>query len=92
MDAYRRIPSLDGKPVHIVITLLLLDGTLDSRLAAVFNGNREGNRNSGDDAVDHGFARLTLHSYRKNKNEDNSEKTFLINKDHSPLLKVTLTL
>ena len=48
-----------------MIALLLLDGTLDSRLAAIILGNREGDGNSSNNAVNQSLARLARHSYDK---------------------------
>ena len=48
-----------------MIALLLLDGTLDSRLAAIILGNGERDGNSSNNTVNQSLARLALHSYDK---------------------------
>lgn len=62
ISTYGRVLRLHRKRVQIVILLLLLDGTLDTRLAAIFYGDGEGDGNSSNDAVNHGCARLALNS------------------------------
>lgn len=64
-QTYSRIFLLHRKSVCIVVGLLRVDGTLDTRLAAIRIRDWEGNRNSSNNAVDQRLTLLTLHSYVK---------------------------
>lgn len=57
---YCRILRFHRQGILIVIRLLWLDGTLDSRFTAIFVGNGEGDRNPSDHTMNHGCACLTL--------------------------------
>lgn len=63
-ETYRWIFRLHGKIVEVVVWLLLLDWTLNSRLAAIFDGNGERDGNAGDDTMNHGLTRLARHSWK----------------------------
>ena len=57
---YRGVLRLHRKLSHIVIALCLLNGALDPRLAAIFNGDGEWDGNASNHTVDNCFTRLAL--------------------------------
>lgn len=64
ITAYRRILCLHRQRVDISVALLNVDGTLDSRLAAILQGNGKGNGDSSYDAVNYCLTLLALHRYK----------------------------
>lgn len=94
--AYSRILRLHGQRVDVIVALLNVDGTLDSRLAAILRGNVKGHGDSSYDTVNHCLTFLALHHYKTTKQLGNSTHLNLecdFSKiSHLLLLKVTLTL
>lgn len=48
-----------------MVALLDMDGTLDSRLAAILQWNGEGYGDSSYDTMNHGLTLLALHGYKR---------------------------
>lgn len=64
MVAYRWIFCLHWQTVDVMVVLLNVDRTLDSRLAAILQGNGEGYGDSSYDTMNYCFTLLALHSYK----------------------------
>lgn len=94
--AYSRIFRLHGQRVDIIVALLNMDGTVDSRLAAILRGNVKGHGDSSYDTMNHCRTLLALYHYKRNKQLGNSTHLNLecdfSKMLHLLLLKVTLTL
>lgn len=95
--AYSWILRLHWQRVDIMVALLDVDGTLDSRLAAILQRNGEGYGDSSYDTMNHCLTLLALHSYKKDQLL--TQCTFKLGQGcdfpkmlHLLLLKVTLTL
>lgn len=85
---YRRVLCLHRQLVDIAVGFLLLDWALDSRFAAIFIWNWEGNRNASNNSMHNGFACLTcciwkIHKYIKSTASIYLGKTYSLAELHS---------
>lgn len=65
--SYSRVFRLHGQSVDVIVALLNMDGTLDSRLAAILRRNVKGYGDSSYNTMNHCLTLLALHHYKRNK-------------------------